>query len=88
MTEGRLQLQVVDNGEGFDPDVFTIGLGVASMAARVEDQGGAWWISSSPGHGTTVSVIVPVPAAPAGRQPPADGVVPTPARLAGGITPP
>ncbi len=57
----RLQLRVSDNGVGFSPDDFTIGLGVASLAARVEDQGGAWWISSSPGGGTTLTAVVPLP---------------------------
>lgn len=61
---GRLQLRVTDNGIGFAPEAFTIGLGVASMAARVEDHAGAWWISSNPGAGTTLTAIVPIPAKP------------------------
>ena len=61
VTAGRLQMRVADDGVGFDPDEFTIGLGVASMAARVEDSGGAWWISSTPGGGTTVTALVPLP---------------------------
>ena len=65
----RLQLRVTDNGCGFDPDAFTAGLGVASIAARVEDQGGAWWISSSPGAGTTLTAVVPVPPGSPGRCP-------------------
>ena len=65
----RLQLRVTDNGCGFDPDAFTAGLGVASIAARVEDRGGAWWISSSPGAGTTLTAVVPVPPASPGRCP-------------------
>jgi signal transduction histidine kinase len=59
---GRLQMRVIDNGVGFAPESFTIGLGVASMAARVEDHAGAWWISSNPGSGTTLTAIVPIPA--------------------------
>lgn len=62
VTGARLQLRVSDNGIGFSPDAFTMGLGVASLAARVEDQGGAWWISSAPGTGTTLTAIVPLPA--------------------------
>ena len=82
----RLHLSVVDDGVGFDPDHFTIGLGVASMAARVEDQGGAWWISSTPGGGTTVTAIVPVPAARPDRSAPHGG--PTAPGVTGGIIPP
>jgi signal transduction histidine kinase len=66
----RIQLSVTDNGVGFSPDDFTIGLGVASLAARVEDQGGAWWISSSPGAGTTLTAVVPLPPARVDGGPP------------------
>ena len=69
----RLQLRVTDDGCGFDPDAFSAGLGVASIAARVEDQGGAWWISSSPGAGTTLTAVVPVPPAVPGRRPTGGG---------------
>lgn len=65
----RLQLRVSDNGVGFSPDDFTIGLGVASLAARVEDQGGAWWISSSPGTGTILTAVVPLPVVRADAPP-------------------
>lgn len=70
----RIQMRVTDDGVGFSPESFTIGLGVASLAARVEDQGGAWWISSSPGEGTTVTAVVPLPA-PAGSRPSTSGGV-------------
>ena len=59
----RLQLVVTDDGEGFDSSNFTMGLGVASMAARVEQLGGAWFIDSAPGDGATLTVAVPVPEA-------------------------
>ena len=59
----RLQLVVNDDGEGFDASQFTMGLGVASLAARVEQLGGAWFIDSTPGDGATLTVAVPVPAA-------------------------
>lgn len=70
----RLQLRVSDDGVGFSPDAFTIGLGVASLAARVEDQGGAWWISSTPGGGTTLTAVVPLPPVQAARPPTSGGV--------------
>ena len=68
VTAGRLQMRVTDDGVGFDPDQFTIGLGVASIAARVEDSGGAWWIASTPGGGTTVTALVPLPVRDASRD--------------------
>jgi signal transduction histidine kinase len=56
----RLQLRVSDDGVGFLSESFTVGLGVASVAARVEGKGGAWWISSTPGEGTVFSAVVPM----------------------------
>jgi len=59
----RLQLVVSDDGVGFEAAQFTMGLGVASLAARVEQLGGAWSIDSHPGEGATLTVAVPVPVA-------------------------
>ena len=56
----RIQLRVADNGVGFANESFTVGLGVASVAARVEGRGGAWWVSSTPGEGTVFNAVVPM----------------------------
>src|SRR5579859_2554716 len=56
--ESGLQLEVRDNGRGFDS--LRPGLGVSSMAARVGRLGGTWNITSVPGQGTCVSVVLPV----------------------------
>ncbi|MEA5444883.1 sensor histidine kinase [Gammaproteobacteria bacterium AB-CW1] len=55
----RLELQVRDNGEGFDPEAVETreerGIGLAGMRDRVSLFGGELLISSSPGRGTMVS---------------------------------
>jgi PAS domain S-box-containing protein len=68
-------LTVQDNGHGIDTDtqrrVFDpfyttkpagrgAGLGLSSVFGTVRQGGGDVWISSAPGHGTTVSVVMPM----------------------------
>ena len=61
-----LELEVRDFGRGFDPVAGErrSGLGLASMEERVRLVGGEIVISSSPGHGTTIQVRVPLPHEP------------------------
>jgi two-component system sensor histidine kinase UhpB len=47
---------VTDNGQGFDVDGVQPGLGLASIASRVQQVGGQWHITSQRGQGTTVTV--------------------------------
>jgi signal transduction histidine kinase len=55
-----LVLAVADDGTGFDAAAVGAGrLGLASMRERAERLGGELSITSSPGEGTTVRVIVP-----------------------------
>ena len=54
---GRLQLEVADDGIGFDPastDVRSRRLGLTSMEERARRIGGTLEIASTPGAGTTV----------------------------------
>ncbi|MFI5564507.1 sensor histidine kinase [Amycolatopsis japonica] len=51
-------LDVVDNGVGFDPEHS--GFGLTAMRTRVEALDGTFAIESSPGHGTELSVRLPV----------------------------
>jgi len=64
--EGRdfLELTLADDGVGFDPKTPSTGLGLQTIDARVGDLGGQWQLTGSPGHGTTLSVSIPLEPAP------------------------
>src|SRR5699024_7397753 len=63
---GDVILDVVDNGEGFDPsDAIDRGatggsLGLSGVYRRVEALGGELTIESAPGEGTGISITVPL----------------------------
>jgi signal transduction histidine kinase len=58
--ERGVELEVHDNGAGFDPSAVTPGhLGLRSMLERVTRLGGTMQIDSSPGAGTTIRVSFP-----------------------------
>ncbi|MCU0225910.1 MAG: histidine kinase, partial [Acidobacteria bacterium] len=60
----RLQLEVRDNGRGFDPSAAPVGPGgngLASMKRRAAELGGTLELDSRPGAGTTVRLDVPLP---------------------------
>jgi signal transduction histidine kinase len=62
-TDGRsVDLEVVDDGRGFDPTALGSegGMGLASMRERVERLKGVLSFDSSPGRGTIVKVTVPL----------------------------
>jgi PAS domain S-box-containing protein len=56
----RAELEVVDNGQGFDPATMGEhgGIGLTSMQERAEQQGGSLVIESAPGEGTRVWVTI------------------------------
>lgn len=60
----RIRLRVEDDGRGFNSDAHTIDperqFGLAIMRERMDDVGGSLTVESSPGHGTRVTVEVPV----------------------------
>lgn len=60
--EDSVELEVVDNGRGFDPQAVSDmgGLGLVSMHERVEKLGGALTALSKPGGGTTVKARLPL----------------------------
>lgn len=62
---GQLHLRIQDNGKGFDPAAGTPreGFGLLGMRERVLALNGGLQIDSTPGHGTTVSIDIPLPAA-------------------------
>ncbi|MFW6004946.1 MAG: response regulator [Desulfonatronovibrionaceae bacterium] len=76
-TEGKLEITVTDQGEGISPDnlnrIFEpfyttrrktggTGLGLSISSSIVEDHGGTMAFDSSPGQGTRVRVLLPLPA--------------------------
>jgi PAS domain S-box-containing protein len=75
-------LEVTDTGHGMTPEVlarifdpfFTTkftgrGLGLAAISGIVRAHGGALWVESKPGEGTTFQALFPPVAAPAGESP-------------------
>ncbi|WP_353945589.1 sensor histidine kinase [Streptomyces sp. HUAS MG91] len=69
--ETSVALDVVDDGDGFDPERAVTGDGVGSgdggfglpaMRARVRALGGTFTVESAPGQGTAVAVTLPLPA--------------------------
>ena len=62
---GRLHLSIRDDGPGFDPHEVArragrSNWGLTSMRERAELIGARFSVASSPGHGTEVSVVLPV----------------------------
>ena len=51
----------VTQGRRFDPDTTTHGVGLTHMTDRTDAAGGNLAITSSPGHGTTITLTLPVP---------------------------
>ncbi len=56
-TSHQLELEIVDDGQGFDPEqVDRGGLGLTNMRERVQAIGGTLTISAAPGLGTQIKV--------------------------------
>jgi PAS domain S-box-containing protein len=74
---GRLTLEVIDNGCGFDPEAVKDkgGQGLMSMHERASRIGGVLAVLSTPGQGTTIRVEVEIPgsAGEAAGSPGSDG---------------
>jgi two-component system sensor histidine kinase UhpB len=58
-TLGALELELLDDGCGIDPDLAP-GMGLTGMKERVEALGGAFTISEAPAGGTRVGVSLPL----------------------------
>lgn len=59
-SEEMLNLQVTDNGAGFDPEGPHEGTGLINIRDRVEALGGEVHLDSARGRGTTVTVRIPL----------------------------
>lgn len=55
----ELQLQVIDDGAGFEPDQAR-GSGLGGMRERLRLHGGRLELRSTPGHGTRLRAVVPL----------------------------
>ncbi|MWA09849.1 sensor histidine kinase [Streptomyces sp. BA2] len=58
---GSLTLAVRDTGRGFDPGVPRQGYGLPGLRARAAEFRGTAEVTSGPGDGTTVTVLLPIP---------------------------
>jgi hypothetical protein len=58
-TAGALELTVSDDGRGFEPGAGKDGAGLTNMRERVESVGGELSVSSAPGAGTRIRVVLP-----------------------------
>lgn len=59
--DGHVELVVHDTGTGFNPDATHAGTGLAHLRARAAELDGTMEIDSASGHGTTLTVQLPVP---------------------------
>ncbi len=66
---GRVELDVQDNGQGFDLQGARKGLGLISMRERAELSGGSFTVESSAGAGTRVRASWPVDGLPSAAPP-------------------
>jgi signal transduction histidine kinase len=57
-----LTITVTDEGPGFDPAQVEGGTGLVNIRDRVDSAGGTVELSSSPGEGTRIRVVLPAPA--------------------------
>lgn len=64
--DGALQLQVVDDGRGFDPAALQAGhgSGLGGLRERLQLFDGRLEVRSAPGHGTRLRAIVPLAGEP------------------------
>lgn len=60
-SHNTIHLQIVDNGQGFDPERNTTGFGLQGMRERTIALGGQFRLSSQPGEGCRITVSIPLP---------------------------
>jgi signal transduction histidine kinase/PAS domain-containing protein len=55
-----VELQILDDGQGFDPQQRRHGFGITCIQERTHQMGGDFTLTSHIGHGTTVNVRIPL----------------------------
>lgn len=60
LATGFLQLQITDNGSGFNPDIKRKGNGLFNMQQRTEALGGKFILIAAESHGTTLRCLFPL----------------------------
>lgn len=60
LEDGEIRVVIEDDGQGFDPDRVTNGLGLLGMQERAEQLGGRLEVAPREGGGTLVSVEIPL----------------------------
>lgn len=55
----EVRLEIADDGRGFAPESVPSGFGLDGVRARVAELGGTAALASTPGSGTTLSVVLP-----------------------------
>lgn len=53
--DGAIELEIDDDGRGFDTDADRTGMGLANLDARVSSMGGTFHAASTAGDGTTIT---------------------------------
>jgi len=57
---GWLVLRAEDNGQGFEPDAYTTGIGLKTLRNRIDLLGGTVLLYSKPGLGTQLQLRIPL----------------------------
>jgi len=68
MAPAGLQIIITDNGCGFEPRMHD-GHGLKNLPARLAQMGGRCEVTSRPGQGTAVTILLPLPAAAGAIRP-------------------
>jgi signal transduction histidine kinase len=55
-----LFMLITDDGQGFDQEEASLGLGLASMRERLQMMGGSLWLFSRRGRGTELAAEAPL----------------------------
>ena len=61
MVAPTVTMKIIDDGQGFDPELLSGGMGLRNIKERLDEMGGNLKLSSTPGEGTTIEFTVNVP---------------------------